>query len=419
MATTIWLGHALAVAQVQRAPLSGTWANTDTMSVTINGKTVAHTLTTEGNTYSEILTNAALSLNGSEVAEFAEMTFANYSNTHLEATGDTAGKPFTAATSEVTAGNGELGDFAIATGVKGPHCLNTAENWSAGSLPTNGDSVVFEYSAVDCMYELDALAAVQPASLTIRQSYTGKIGLPRTNQDDASTYVEYRPRYLEIGPTVVSIGDGDGSGSGRIMLDFGGNDANVTVYDKSSRAETGIPAVLLKGTNSSNQLCVIRGDVGVAFFAGETADLSGGLNITYRTSEAGDAEISCGSGTTLGDVAQSGGKLTIASNATTIDQYAGQLTLKAAAAITTLTAEGTIYDYSSGTIGTLNLTGVYDHSQATVAKTITNAILYAGATYRDPHGVITLTNGLDLYRCKPSDVSIVSAPHQTWTPTAI
>ncbi len=419
MATAIWLGHGLAIAQVQRATISGTWANTDTATVTINGKDVVHTLTTEGNTYSDILTNLATTLNASIIPEFAEVTWANSANTDIQGTADTAGKPFVATNSEVTGGSGALGDFAITTGNAGPYCANTADNWSTGATPTNSDAVVFEYSDVPCRYELDALSGIQPTSLTIKQTYTGTIGLPRTNEDASTSYVEYRERYLKLAPTTLSIGQGEGTGSGRIMIDPEAQDCVATLYGKGSRQETGIPCVLLKGTNTSNSLTVIRGDVGVAFFAGETANLAGGLDVGYATSVLGDADVVCGSGVTHGSPNQSGGKLEISSNATTVTQYDGELTVKAAATITTLTAGGVVYDYSTGTFTTVTVTGEYNHSRSMAGKTITNASIYRSGTYKDPYGVVILTNGLDFVQCSPDETTWNVVPNRTWTPTGI
>jgi hypothetical protein len=410
MANAIWLGHAAAVAQVQKAALQGTWANADVATFTINGKNVTSTLTTEANNYSSILNTFATALNASTISEFEEITWANSSDTHIQGTADTAGQPFTATNSEVTAGTGNLADFAVTTEGGGPYSANTADNWSTGATPANNDAVIFENSDVDCLYDLGVLSAIEPVSISIKQSYTGKIGLPRINVDggtaDADKYVEYRTRYLTMSPTTVNIGEGEGTGSGRIMLDVGTSSAPVTtVYNRGSREETGIPCTLLKGGNAAASLIVLKGDVGLAFFAGETADVTAGCKISYVDNKLSDSSVVCGDGLTFGNIDQSGGTLEFEDNVTTFTQHDGEATIRGAATITTLTMAGTFYSYGTGTITTLNVTGRgnFDHSRSMDAKTITNVNLYSGAAYRDPNGVLTETNNIDLEQCSLFD----------------
>ncbi len=408
MGNAIWLGHAEAVAQVQRAAITagGTWANADTATMTINGKNVLFTLTNEANTRADILTNLAILLNASTIPEFEEVTWANYSNTHIQGTSDEAGKPFTATNSEVTAGDGTFGDFVVSTEGGGPYSANTADNWSTGVAPVNNDAVIFENSDVDCLYDLGVLAAIEPTSITIKQNFTGRIGLPRVNVDggtaDEDKYVEYRSRYLAFAPTTVNIGEGEGNGSGRIMLEVGQSSAPaVTVFNKGTREETGIPSVLITGGNNDTSLTVLRGDVGLAFFGGEVADVTAGCKISYVDNRLGDSSVVCGDGLTFANITQSGGKIEFEDNVTTFTQEKDcEATVRGAATITTLTMDGKLYSYGTGTITTLNVTdnGDFDHSRSMDAKTISNVNLFGTAKYRDPNGVLTETNKIDLER---------------------
>ena len=410
MGNAIWLGHAAGVAQVQRAPITagGTWANNDTATMTINGKDVVFTLVTEANTRSDILTNLATLLNASTIPEFEEITWANYSNTHIQGTADTAGQPFTATNSEVTAGDGTFGDFAVSTKNAGPYSANTADNWSTGATPVNNDAVIFENSDVDCKYDLGTLSAFEPASITIKQSYTGRIGLPRVNVDggtaDDDKYVEYRSRYLAFAPTAVNIGEGEGNGSGRIMLEVGQSSAPaITVFNKSTRAETGIPCVLITGGNNDCSLIVLKGDVGLAFFGGEVADVTAGCKISYTDNRLGDSSVICGDGLTFGNITQSGGRIEFEDNVTALTQERDcEATVRGAATIGTLTIDGKFYDYGTGGITTLHVysDGDFDHSRSMDAKTITSVHLYGTAKYRDPNGVLTETNDFDLQRTR-------------------
>ncbi len=424
MAICRFLGHAAAIAQVDRSAIDETWANADTATVTINSKDVICTNVAGGNTAATILDEFAATLNASTIPEFAEVVWANYADTHLQGTADTGGKPFTVSIASSTADDGTMGAFATAVTNRGPNSANTADNWSTDAMPTNSDDVVFENLGVPCLWDLDALVDIDPLSFTKKQSYTGEIGLPKTNVDAGtgvgSAYNEYRQGYLQMSPTTADIGEGEGTGSGRVKLDFGAQDVVITVHNKGSRAETGIPSVLLKGTNSSNKLTIHRGDVGVAFFDGETASLVGGCNTGFKASVIGDSTLVCGSGVTFGDVGQSGGKVSLANNVATYTQYDGDLTALEAMTITALVAGGVVHDYSTGTFTTVTVKsdGEYDHSESLTPKTIINLSLYDKSKYRDPHGVVTVTNGFDFVQCSPGDNWSVP-PNRTWTESAI
>ncbi len=416
MATVIWQGGAPAIAQVDRSDIAGNdgahstgYDFGDTITVTINGKAVTYALVVADESFGLILISLAAALNASVIPEFAEITWANYTNTALQGTADTAGKPVTWTISATTSGNGAMGAVGSVTANSGPNCADTLANYSTGALPVDEtDTVIFENSDVDCLYGLD-LSAVDATSLTIKQSYTGNIGLPRTNIDAGTnnSYVEYRDTYLKMGATTVEIGEGEGTGSGRVKLDFGSDDVDVTVRGKGNRAEAGIPCVLLKGSSASNQLAVLRGDVGVAFFGGETTNLSGGLKLGHVGRVLSDAYVVLGSGVTLAAITQSGGQLQVESNLTTFTQYAGEANVGGSATITTATIHGRLQDSSSGIFTTLILVGEYDHSQSLTAKTITNAVeLYKDAVYRDPYDVVTEDGDFDLNQCRRDQVTI-------------
>jgi len=238
--------------------------------------------------------------------------------------------------------------------------------------------------------------------------------------------VEWLGTYLAIDSTLCTIGEGKGTGSGRIKLNFGTVQTAITIYNSGTRVETGIPCILLKGTHAANTLSVVKGDVGVAFFAGELATIAT-LKVGYVDSVLGDASVICGAGVTLTTVIQTGGKLDIDTTTaaiTTITIDAGELTLRGDAAndVTTINLNGGVLidkGSTSGVIVTLKGKGTYDHSQSMTARTITNVVLYKGARYLDPHGVVTEENGIDLYQCTEAQVEVVKPAHRTITYSAI
>ena len=129
--------------------------------------------------------------------------------------------------------------------------------------------------------------------------YTGTVGLPTHTDDDNR---EYRPLYLEIGATLVNIGVGQGTGSGRLKVDSGAQQTAVKVYDSGGSIDAEASAFVWKGTNAANTLQVLSGDVGVALLAAESASVA---SIIQR---GGTLEL--GDGVTVGSIDKTGGILT-------------------------------------------------------------------------------------------------------------
>jgi hypothetical protein len=385
MATHIWQGDMAAVAQIDTVQITAYDAAT-TYILTVGGKTVSVVGDTDVNTTA---TNLAAAWNASTQAEFAEVT-ATVATDTVTLTADTAGKPFTASSS-VSGGAGTIGAVTSSTANAGPN-LWIAGNFDTGTLPANTDTVIFENSAIDCLYLLDQ-NTVTLTLLVIKASYTGKIGLPRTN---SSGYVEYRDTALKISATTIKIGEGVGSGSSRLKLNVGSVQTALNIYSSpSTRAETGIPCVLFTGTHASNTITVEDGDLGAAFFGGETA--------TVATLNVASGKIVCGSGTTGPTTANiDGGTVSLESNITTVNQTAGTVHLKGSATVGTWNLDGgTCYYRSSGTLTTVNVRsgGVLDFREDQQARTVINCNAYEGYVIHDPTKTVTWTNGIDLVRC--------------------
>lgn len=409
-ATIYWKGDAQAVAQLNTITVGGTWATGDIANALYNGKIVSFTVgATE--TIQAVVTGLAAAWNASVIREMTEITAAPGTTT-ITLTADVAGVPFTVTVSKTSA-SGTI-SIAITTASSGPNDVSTLTNWSAGALPGAGDTVIIENSASSLLYGLDALAAVTLAALHIRQSFTGTIGLPRTNGTTTSSYIEYRPTYLQVGATICSIGTNDGNGSGRIKIDFGAVQTALTVWNSGNSLETGLKSIIIKGTHASNTLTVMKGSVDVAPFASETAVIAA-LKVGYLDNQANDSDVRCSSGTTLTTLTQTGGKVNVASNCATIVNDAGDIVVDGTATSTTVTVRGRMIDRSTGTWAALILYGTYDRRQNLAAKTITAIAMYAGAVYRDPYGVVTVTNGVSLTTCTPEQVTLDIAPGKILT----
>lgn len=404
MANVRWEGKAQAIAQVDTVTIALTWAQNDTITLTINTKSIVVTIGTltstaqvattlkeawEGETLTD--TSASVSPSGgkSDISEHNEIT-ATVSGSVVSFTHDTAGVPYTMTVTEATAGDGTATE-ATATSATGPNFWSNADNWDTGSVPVSTDDVYFDNSAVSVLYGLDQ-SAVTLTSLTIARSYTGEIGLPKQN---AAGYVEYRDDYLQISATTITIGRGDGTGSPRMKIDCGSVATTVNVESTGTSIETGIEALLWKGTNVANVIDVQDGDVGIAIHGGEAANLAT-LRCNTGNIRCGDGVVFAGGATVDNEAAT----LALFSDVTTINTFSGQTTVGGTADVTTLTINGgTVFYDSNGTVTTLTVGGtginsVLDCSRDNRAMTVTNGTIELNGDIIDPQRRVTYSNNL-------------------------
>lgn len=386
MSTLRWIGGASPVAQVQSWTFSGTWIIGETITVTIGSK--VWTWTVDNATIATLLADLVTAYNvlsASVYPELLEQTASNDS-THFILTADVAGKPFISTISTNSAA-GTINGGASSTGTtttasSGPNDWSTSKNWSTGAVPTTGDTVNLDYAADDIKYGL-AQSGLTLAALNIFSTFTGTLGLSKTNTD-ATDYPEYRQDYLQIGATLCNIGTGPGAGSQRIKHDAGSVACAWTVTNSSNGIETDLEAVILKGTSASNTLTVTKGSVGVAVFGGEAANISGGVNIGYQGSQTSDSQVRLASGVTLASVSQSGGQVTI-NSACTLTMTSGTTTIAGSGATTATVEGGTlIYNGSGNPTLTIGQSGFVDFNQAKTALTLGATIIsYAYPGFQD------------------------------------
>lgn len=259
----------------------------------------------------------------------------------------------------------------------------TAGNWTGGT-PVNGDDVFIGNSnAVSINAGLDQ-SAVNLASLTIDQSYSGTIGT-------TTAYLKYN--YV----TTVKIGENYGtstpSGSQRIKLWFLDN-TNVIVYNTSfSSLDAGLPPlrlIFVASSGSGNHVYVKNGYLGVAMEPGEASVVP--LVDIART--AVNCNVQIGSGTTFTTLTKYAGDVVLRCAVTTITQDAGSILTEGSGAITTITNNGgTFITNSTGTITTFNgIGGTLDASLSDIARTITTLNIYRDFNLRYDPAVTTITN---------------------------
>jgi len=390
VATIQWTGNAAAVAQVNSIVLGGTWNSGQIYTVTIDSKNVSYTTVAPDAANADAAAGLLAALQASTIPEFQEVTW-SLSTLTISGTASTAGVPFTNTSSATGAGTLVT---STTTASAGPNDLSSLGNYSTGAYPVNGDTFNVTNSTTAILYGLNQLSAVTLAALNIDASMTANIGLPLNNP---AGYVEYRPLYFAVGATLLNIGNLTGGGSQLIQIDLGTVQTLANIQSTGTPASNTQPAVLLKGSNASNELNILQGSVGIAFNPGETARY-----LTVRTGQVGnpatDVTLTFGSGCTLtgATLSQNGGVVTSYTSIPTVNMTAGTLDMRGTGTITTIDCEaGTVYYRTNGTLTAAtfrNSTAVLDCSFDPRPRTITDASFLNGATFVDPAKTVTMTN---------------------------
>ena len=390
MAICVWTGNAQKIAQVTKVTPDSVEVD-DVMTLTINDKAISVTAT--ANTAANVIGLMITAIQASDIPEFKEVTPTD-GTTYLILTGPSSGKPVTVDGS--ADGTGTFEDAELTAAVS-PNHVSHVDNWDTG-VPTDGDTIIFDSGTRDCLYDLDALTAVSPAAVHIKKSYTGNIGLPPEN----TTYVEYRPKYLNIGiasdaqAIAVYIGEGEGKGSSRIMLNTGDAETDIVMYDSASATGT-VPTVLWQGTHAANTVVVTKGSLGIGFYAGEATVIED-LTIGSADPYSAGPKVVCGDDVDVDDIIMNSGSLVIngysADAIETFVQNGGTSTINGTDGVDSLVVRGgTCYFNSTGTLGgapTVSGDGVIDFSQDPRAKTVTNPIEVYGdsSQVNDPVKVV-------------------------------
>ncbi len=372
MTTKRWLGSAYSVNDLWTVSLSGTVIS-QTYTMMINSKSVTYTAG-GSDTVTIILSALAAAWNASTIVEFTEATAtalpAGGPYTSMTITGDTAGNPLTIS---MSTGGGATFSIAHTTSATGPNDFTNGQNWSGGSAPANSDTLVFDNGSANCSFNINS--SLTGITMLVNPGYSGKIGLPQINVNGQTSYNEYRTTNLTLAGGTVTI---NCPTLQQCNLAFGSNTSTVRVLSTGARLNTYIPVVLITGGNGSSELDVSKGDVGIAFYQGQTANFPT-IKTGYIASVQTDAVVTCGAGSTLGTIVKNGGVMTVSANSTTITQDigGGTLTLTDSVTVTTLNVyAGTVAMNTSGTVGTVNL---YGSATLTLdgdprGKTITNPI---------------------------------------------
>lgn len=456
MANKVYVGNAAAVKQIVNIEVGGTWAGTETPTLTINGKDLTVTLDTDVLTanVAELLKNAwnansrldgtatldgTSNFGGQEFGEFSEVTASIDPDDSdiLVLTANRAGVPFTVTATD----NSTSGTFTLTTpqAATGPNHWDNADNWQTEggggtTVPANGDTVIFRDSTVSVKYGLPA--SILNVTFVVYQSFSGQIGLPEVNTENASKpYDEYRARYVSIGDDGATddanthiFGLGEGVGSPLINITQVNQDTtpnglttSAVIYNTGTPQISGKKALNLLINNEGlpgGSITVNKGSVHLGFIDSSNKSQYATLNVNYTTSQASDANVSLENHVGNLTINQNGGTLLIAEPGT--QSLTGNRTLNISGGLCTirdLSTSGTvnctllnsriIYNATKTIAALIVGTGAtFDAEKDSRAFTITDCDLYQGASLLDEFARGTYTNGIDLNRCGIDDVTI-------------
>lgn len=458
MSTLYWTGNAHATKQIDTITISGAWAAADTVVMTINGKDLTVTIA-NGTTTAQVAasirdawnaqsrldgqpdtTNTNTSnFGGQEHGEFSEASATIYdaSTSVVQIIATKPGVPFSLSVVATTAGSGDAVE-ATAQAATGPHHWNNGDNWiddtGAAGVPATGDILTFRDSSVSIKYGLPL--GTLNVTLVVYKSFTGAIGLPETNNENASKpYREYRQRVARFDDDGASddtlthiFGLGEGTGSPLMNIEHintagtpGALTVSAIVYD------TGVPQI--PGTKALNLLIVNTGIAGgtVTVLKGSVAikdNIDGDapvfttLNIGYTNNQASDSDIVLQNVTGNITINQSGGLFTITEPPTVTASGTRTLNISGGTCIcrdlstsgnVTVTLLNCTFVYNTSKTITALIVGtgaIFDLEKDSRAVTMTTCDLFEGASLFDEFARGTYTAGIDLNRCGIDDVTI-------------
>jgi hypothetical protein len=411
MSTVIWTGGAAPITQRDMITISGTWVAGETVNVAIGGNgltltvgastataSVAEALAAAINATSHdsgLIGSETRTVGGQQIPAMREVTAAS-SGSVVTVTANGAGVPFTlTVTPSTSSGGAAATTSAVATG---PNFFDNALNFADGVVPASGDTLVFQHSNVDCLYNLDASNTTN-ISLIVDATYIGRIGLKRYNDGG---YQEYRQRHLALrfasAERSIVIGQGNGSGSSRLNIDVSTSEPKALVVMTSAPEARAQGAVDFKGGGSSFEVSIRRGYVSIAGDRGDSATV-GQLDVSFVTNVGQDANVFVGGQAVISGITKNGGKLTMmnvpsTSSISTVTHVSGEAEFGGAEAVSVMNLQGgNVFWSSVGTLGTVQLSGsgVLDFSRDLRTKTVSNPIDRYSNTSRvvDPNKVVT------------------------------
>jgi hypothetical protein len=333
-----------------------------------------YTLTAADTTAELVAASVMADLQQSPLAELRNFTF-SASGSVLTCTGPADGRPVSIA---FTAGGGGVTVSVSTTNPTSPFDLGDGANYSGGSLPANGDVLVFDNSASPVLWNLNALASLT-VSIVKRAGFTGQIGLSDTNDFG---YPEYLPTHLATAGTSITIEDN----GAMCRLRSTASSAVTANLTGPGNGQLGAESVEIHGTPASSVINMAGATLAFCPLSSQTG--------TAATVRCANSVLRVGTGATLGAVNISDSQAVIASGYTTLFADRGsQVRVQGAAAAGTSTTNqgGTVVWASTGTPGavTLGSDAVFDLSQAPSAMAVGTVTLAEGSNLNNPFDRLT------------------------------
>lgn len=244
------------------------------------------------------------------------------------------------------------------------------------------------------------------------------IGLPKQNPNG---YVEYLTTELQLGVSGLYYGMGNANNIPALRLDTGTyNYCTAYIYRTNARDGSGNAPLYITGTHVDNVVRECKGSVDFStepgasgtygsIVVGANGDIKTGENFTIDTAltlNSGFANIRTGSTT----------------NAVTLRQGSSAVFNGVSGGVIDLVQEiGTSVLVQQNMIVTNYVSsGAINFSNTSYVNiTFTNVDLYAGASWNDPIGIVTTTNGIDLNQCGLENVSITIGKNKRISITAL
>jgi hypothetical protein len=306
-----------------------------------------------------------------------------------------------------TPADGQTITAGSTTASKGPKHWDDPNNWAGGSLPVDGDDILIEDYTGDILYGLDQ-SPIDAASLTLRTTMTGRLGLAPINENG---YPEYREKYLKIKPTVLTVE----AYSPRIMINTLNVQNTITVRMPSQQlsvgqGQGGLPAFLWVGTGIGDgpTFELISGSVGIAILAGESANLT-----LFNMGGDGNTSVLGGGSLDLVELKQIGGSARFRTAPLKITKYAGDLVVENGdvpdgfwnyGGKTEWLSDGDCDIYEGTQSAEIWFTK--DLRARTFGSTGNPIQLHRGTKFKDSFGTVALPEGYQPVDCKISDVDV-------------
>lgn len=440
MADNVFIGAAIAIRDIWKLVVIGTYAEGDTLTLNIGYRSLEIVLGADANLDDVVtaITNAwnagqrrdgvsapydTSNAGGQEFGEFSEYTATTDGVDTVWFTGNTPGKPGEILFNTDGAGTYTLDNVQVATG---PNSYTNTANWSLTTVPDRNDTLVLKDSNVDLLYDFPD--DTELPAIRHHMSYTGRLGLRTINIDDPNKpYQEYRRQYPYFSDSGYSPGEGDfthqfgiGEGEGSpfmrlaIYHDTDGH-SNITVFN-TGKPDTlnakALEIVLSNTFETGAEVNVFKGSVHLKDTTNNTLEFTT-LNIA--------ANLECDvliENITVSDfaVVQAGGDLVLRQKLATVatnfdlDIRGGTCVIDdivSSGTIDIVADDGKIIWNTADSFTSLVVSGNgwFDAEQELRPFTSGGVVLCQGAGFVDKYGRGDYSSGITLSRCDINDLA--------------